>query len=103
MELNLKRPLAFFDLETTGLHVAKDRIIEINILKIHPNGESESKTWLINPDYPIDPEASAVHGYTNADLTDKPTFKQVGKDISKFMDNCDLSGYNAFKFDIPLL
>jgi DNA polymerase-3 subunit epsilon len=103
MELSLKRPLAFFDLETTGLNVAKDRIIEISILKVHPNGSSESKTWQVNPDYPIAPEASEVHGYTNEDLKDKPLFKQVAKEISRYLDNCDLSGYNALKFDIPLL
>ena len=79
MELNLRRPIAFFDLESTGLNTAKDRIIEISILKINPNASSESKTWLVNPEYPINPEASAVHGYTNEDLKDKPTFKQAGQ------------------------
>jgi len=103
MELNLKRPLAFFDIESTGLNVAKDRIIEICILKVNPNGTTESKTWLINPDYPISAEASSIHGYKNEDLADKPTFKQLAKDISRFLDNCDLSGYNALKFDIPML
>lgn len=103
MELNLKRPLAFFDIESTGLNVAKDRIIEICILKVNPNGTTESKTWLVNPDYPISAEASSVHGYKNEDLADKPTFKQVAKEISRFLDNCDLSGYNALKFDIPML
>lgn len=103
MELNLKRPLAFFDLEATGLNVAKDRIVEISIFKVNPNGSAESKTWLLNPDYPIEEEASAVHGYTNEDLADKPTFKQVAKDISRFLENCDLAGYNALKYDIPML
>ena len=103
MELNLKRPIAFFDLETTGLNVAKDRIIEISILKVHPNGTSESRTWLVNPEYPIAPEASEIHGYTNEDLKDKPTFKMLAKEISRFLDNCDLAGYNSIKFDIPLL
>ena len=103
MELNLKRPLAFFDLEATGLNVAKDRIVEISILKINPNGSKESKTWLVNPDYPIAKEASEVHGYTNEDLLEKPTFKQLAKEISRFLDNCDLAGYNALKYDIPML
>lgn len=103
MELNLKRPLAFFDLETTGLNVAKDRIIEISILKANPNGTNESKTWVLNPDYPIAPEATNIHGYKIEDLTDKPTFKSVGKEISRYLDHCDLAGYNALKFDIPLL
>jgi DNA polymerase-3 subunit epsilon len=103
MELNLKRPLAFFDLEATGLNVAKDRIVEISIYKVNPNGTHESKTWLVNPDYPISQEASEVHGYTNEDLADKPTFKQVAKDVSRFLDNCDLAGYNAIKYDIPML
>lgn len=103
MELKLKRPIAFFDLETTGLNVAKDRIIEISIHKVMQNGSSESKTWLINPEYPITPEATKVHGYKNEDLEDKPTFKLLAKDISRYLDNCDLAGYNALKFDIPLL
>lgn len=103
MELNLKRPLAIFDLEATGLNVAKDRIVEISILKINPNGTNESKTWLINPEYPIAEEASEVHGYTNEDLKEKPTFKQLAKEISRFLDNCDLGGYNALKYDIPML
>jgi len=103
MELNLKRPLAFFDIESTGLNIAKDRIIEICILKVNPNGTTESKTWLVNPDYPISAEASSIHGYKNEDLADKPTFKQLAKEISRFLDNCDLSGYNALKFDIPML
>ncbi len=103
MELELKRPLAFFDLETTGLHIAKDRIVEISILKIHPNGNRESKTWLVNPDYPISEESTQVHGISEADVADKPTFKQLAKEIHRFLTNCDLAGYNALKFDIPLL
>lgn len=103
MELNLKKPLAFFDLETTGLHIAKDRIIEINILKINPNGTSESKTWLLNPDYPISEESSSIHGFSQEDVANQPTFKQAAKEIDRFLANCDLAGYNAIKFDIPLL
>lgn len=103
MELNLKRPLAFYDLETTGLNVAKDRIIEICIFKVNPNKSTESKTWVVNPDYPISPEASKVHGFKNEDLLDKPLFKNVAVDISRYLDNCDLAGYNILKFDVPLL
>jgi len=103
MELNLKRPLAFFDLETTGLNVAKDRIIEISIFKVNQNGTTESKTWIVNPEYPITAEATKVHGYSNEDLLDKPNFKSVAKEISRYLDHCDLAGYNALKFDIPLL
>ncbi len=103
MELNLQKPLAFFDIEATGLNVAKDRIIEINIYKVNPNGTEESKTWLVNPDYPIAEDATRVHGYTAGDLKDKPTFKQVAKEIERFLQNCDLAGYNAIKYDIPML
>ncbi len=103
MELNLQKPLAFFDIEATGLNVAKDRIIEINIHKVHPNGKEENKTWLVNPDYPISEEATRVHGFTADDLKDKPTFKQVAKEIEKFLKHCDLAGYNIIKYDVPLL
>ncbi len=103
MELNLQKPLAFFDIEATGLNVAKDRIIEINIYKVNPNGTEESKTWLVNPEYPIAEDATRVHGYTAEDLKDKPTFKQVAKEIERFLQNCDLAGYNAIKYDIPML
>lgn len=103
MDLNLKRPLAFFDLETTGLSTSKDRIIEISIVKANPNGSTELKTWLVNPDYPISEESTSIHGYSNEDLADKPTFKMIAKDVSRFLDHCDLAGYNALKFDIPLL
>lgn len=103
MELNLKRPLAFFDLESTGLNVAKDRIVEISIVKVNPNKSTESKTWLLNPDYPITPEASSVHGYTNESVAEQPTFKQVCHEIDAFLKNCDLAGYNVIKFDLPML
>lgn len=103
MELNLKRPLAFFDLESTGLNVAKDRIVEISIVKVHPDNKTESKTWLLNPDYPISPEAASIHGYTNELVADQPTFKQVSSEIASFLNNCDLAGYNVIKFDLPML
>jgi len=103
MELNLKRPLAFFDLETTGINVAHDRIIEISVLKIHPNGQQEWFTERLNPGIPINPQASAVHGITEEDIKDCPSFREIGKNLAKFLEGCDLAGYNAIRFDIPLL
>jgi len=103
MLLNLKKPIAFFDIEATGLNVTKDRIVEISVLKIMTNGAKDVRTWLLNPDYQISEEASKIHGYTNEELLSKPTFKQVAKDISKFFTNCDLAGYNSLRFDIPML
>lgn len=103
MELNLKRPIAFFDLETTGLNISNDRVIEISILKVHPNGNKEQKTLRINPGMPVPPESTKIHGITDEDLKDKPSFKDVAKELSRFLAGCDLSGYNAIKFDIPVL
>lgn len=103
MKLNLKKPIAFFDIEATGLNVSKDRIVELSVLKINPNNTREVCTWLLNPEYTICKEASMIHGYSNDDLVDKPTFKQVAKEVSRFFTNCDLAGYNALKFDIPML
>ena len=103
MELSLKRPLCFFDLETTGVNVAKDRIVEISILKIFPNGNKESKTWLVNPEMPIPPETIAVHGITDEKVANEPTFKQLGKDVYNMIKGSDLAGFNSDRFDIPLL
>ncbi|NPA68198.1 MAG: 3'-5' exonuclease [Chlorobi bacterium] len=103
MKLNLKKPIAFFDLETTGVDVSKDRIVEIAILKVNPNQSTESKTYRINPTVPIPKEASKIHGITDEDVKDAPTFKQVAKEIAKFIEGCDLAGYNSNQFDIPLL
>ncbi|MDQ3192412.1 MAG: 3'-5' exonuclease [Bacteroidota bacterium] len=103
MKLNLTRPLAFFDLETTGINVGNDRIVEIAILKVHPGGEKETLTQRINPTIPIPEGASAIHGIFNKDLIGKPTFKEIGNKLSDFLDNCDLAGYNSNKFDVPLL
>ncbi len=103
MQLNLKRPLAFFDLETTGTMVATDRIVEISIVKVMPDGKREVKTRRLNPEMPIPLEASLVHGIYDDDVKDEPTFKQVGKSLAQFLTNCDLAGYNSNRFDVPLL
>jgi DNA polymerase-3 subunit epsilon len=103
MELNLKRPIVFFDLETTGVDVVKDRIVEISILKVHPNGEEESHTWLVNPGRPIPPETTAIHGISDADVANKPTFNELSHAIYNLVKDADLAGYNSNKFDIPLL
>ncbi|HCQ29970.1 MAG TPA: DNA polymerase III subunit epsilon [Flavobacteriales bacterium] len=101
--LNLTKPLAFFDLETTGINVAKDRIIEIAILKVFPGGDKEMKSKIINPEIPIPKEATDVHGITDEMVKDKPTFKEVAAELYQFIEGCDLAGYNSNKFDIPLL
>lgn len=103
MELKLTRPICFFDLETTGTDVAKDRIVEISILKIFPNGNRESKTWLVNPEMPIPPHASAVHGITDEMVASEPTFKMLSRQIFNMIKDSDLAGYNSDRFDIPLL
>ncbi len=103
MQLNLKRPLAFFDLETTGTMVATDRIVEISIVKLMPDGKREVKTRRLNPEMPIPLEASLIHGIYDDDVKDEPTFKQVGKSLAQFLTNCDLAGYNSNRFDVPLL
>lgn len=103
MKLNLKRPIIFFDLETTGINISKDRIVEIAILKVHPNQNRESKQYLINPTIPIPKEVSLIHGIYDKDVQDKPTFKEMAKEISHFMSGSDFAGYNSNKFDIPLL
>lgn len=103
MELNLKNPLIFFDLETTGVNISKDRIVEISLIKVMPNGQEVEKTMRINPELPIPAEATAVHHITNEDVKDAPTFKQVAKELGKFFEGCDIAGFNSNKFDIPLL
>lgn len=103
MNLKLKRPIVFFDLETTGLQVAKDRIIEVAILKIFPNGNKEKKTWLVNPTIPIPAETTAIHGITNEKIANQPTFKEIAPELFELIHNSDLAGYNSNKFDIPLL
>jgi DNA polymerase-3 subunit epsilon len=103
MQLNLKNPLVFFDLETTGTNVATDRIVEISYLKIHPNGNEESKTFRINPTIPIPAEASAVHGIYDKDIAQSPVFKEIAKNVARDIEGCDLAGFNSNRFDIPLL
>lgn len=103
MQLNLKNPLIFFDIESTGLNVATDRIVEICAVKVMPNGDQEIKTRRINPTIPISPEAQAVHGISNEDVKDCPTFKEIAKSLANWMTGCDFAGYNSIKFDIPLL
>jgi DNA polymerase III subunit epsilon len=103
MELNLNRALAFLDLETTGIRVATDRIVEICILKANPDGSTKIKTMRINPEMIIPQEVINIHGITNEDVKDCPTFKQAGHELAQFLENCDLAGYNSNHFDIPLL
>lgn len=103
MELNLRRPLAFIDIETTGINVSSDRIVEISILKIDPNGKEEWISLRINPEMPIPEKSTAIHGITDKDVADSPTFREVAKKLAAFLEGCDLAGYNAIKFDIPVL
>lgn len=103
MKLTLERPLVFFDLETTGLNIGKDKIIEIALLKVMPDGTEEIKTWRVNPEIAISEEAFSIHGISNEDLKDKPTFGQIANEVQDFLTNCDLAGYNSNKFDLPLL
>ena len=111
MKLNLKRPLAFFDLETTGVNVASDRIVEIAILKVHPDGRIEKKPdgsngkerLLVNPERPIPLETSLIHGIYDEDVKDAPTFKELSSKLFKFLYDADLAGFNSNKFDVPIL
>jgi DNA polymerase-3 subunit epsilon len=103
MKLNLTKPISFFDLETTGTNISKDRIVEISILKVFPDGKEESKTWLVNPEMKIPKEVIAIHGITDEDVKDKPTFKELAKEIYNFLKDSDLGGFNSNRFDIPIL
>jgi DNA polymerase-3 subunit epsilon len=103
MKLNLKIPLCFFDLETTGTSIAQDRIVEIAVIKLMPNGEVLEKHNLVNPTIPIPPGSTAIHGISDADVAGKPTFKEIAREYARFMEGADLSGFNILKFDIPLL
>jgi DNA polymerase-3 subunit epsilon len=103
MNLNLTRPLAFFDLETTGIKVSTDRIVEISIVRVAPDGTSKIKTLRINPEMHIPAEVTAIHGITDEDVKDAPKFSEVAHDLVQFLENCDLAGFNSNHFDIPLL
>ncbi|OIQ22774.1 3'-5' exonuclease [Lacinutrix sp. MedPE-SW] len=103
MQLNLNKPICFFDLETTGINISKDRVVEISILKVFPNGNKESKTWLVNPEMPIPAEVSAIHGITDERVANEPTFAELAKDINVMIKDSDLAGFNSNRFDIPLL
>lgn len=103
MELNLKNPLVFFDLETTGLNITRDRIVEISFLKVFPNGKEEIKTRRINPGMPIPEQSTAIHGITDEDVKDCPTFKQIAKSLADQLEGCDLAGFNSSRFDVPML
>lgn len=103
MNLTLDKPIVFFDLETTGVNIASDRIVEISILKLLPNGNKESKTWLVNPTIPIPQETIMIHGITNEKIINEPTFADLANEIYKLIEHCDLAGFNSNKFDIPLL
>ena len=103
MQLNLKKPICFFDLETTGVNITHDRIVEISILKVFPNGTEESKTWLVNPEMTIPEEVIEIHGISNEKVANEPTFKELAKDINNMIKDSDLGGFNSNRFDIPLL
>lgn len=103
MELKLKRPIVFLDLETTGINVSADRIVEISLLKISPNGMEQWMTTLVNPEMPIPPKVTAIHGITDDDVKGAPTFREIAKNLTVFLEGCDLAGFNAIKFDIPVL
>src|SRR6202000_2434322 len=103
MKLNLKRPLAFFDLETTGTNIGIDRIVEISVIKLHPDGSEEVQTWRINPEIQIPLESSRVHGIYDEHVKDEPAFKALGTAIAEFIGDSDLAGFNSNKFDIPML
>ncbi len=103
MKLALKNPIVFFDLETTGTNIVSDRIVEIAYLKIYPNGNEESKRYLVNPEMPIPQEVTAIHGISDEDVKNEPVFKELAKIIAKDIEGCDLAGYNSARFDLPLL
>ena len=103
MKLNLKNPIVFFDLETTGINIAADRIVEIAYLKVDLNGNETTKSQRINPEMPIPENVTAIHGISNEDVKDAPTFNEIARNLAKEIEGCDLAGYNSIRFDIPLL
>lgn len=103
MQLNLKKPIVFFDLETTGINVTHDRIVEISLIKVMPNGDEIEKTRRVNPGIPIPAEATAVHHITDDDVANEPYFKQIAKSLADMLEGCDIAGFNSNRFDIPML
>jgi DNA polymerase-3 subunit epsilon len=103
LNLNLKKPIAFIDLETTGINVTTDRIVELSVLKISPNGKEEWMSTRVNPEMPIPAKTTAIHGIKDEDVAKSPTFKEIAKNLASFLEGSDLAGYNAIKFDIPVL
>lgn len=102
-KLKLTKPIVFFDIESTGINVATDRIVEISFLKVHPDGQEDVKTMRINPTVPIPAETTEIHGIKDEDVANEPTFAERSLEITKFLKGCDLGGYNSNKFDIPML
>ncbi len=103
MALKLKNPIIFFDLETTGVDVARDRIVEISMIKLFPDGKEVVKTRRINPEMPIPAQSSEIHGIYDEDVKDEPKFKEIAKSLATFIDGCDFAGFNSNKFDAPVL
>lgn len=103
MNLKLNKPFCVFDLETTGVNIGRDRIVEICIMKVNPDGSRETKTWRVNPEMPIPAEASAVHGITNEDVKDAPVFREIAGKVMEMINGTDLGGFNSNRFDVPLL
>ncbi len=103
MELNLTKPIVFFDLETTGTNVTHDRIVEISIIKVMPDGQEIEKTRRVNPEIPIPAEATAIHHITNEDVANEPTFRQIAKSLAELFADSDIAGFNSNRFDVPLL
>ncbi|MDE7376052.1 MAG: 3'-5' exonuclease [Muribaculaceae bacterium] len=103
MQLQLKKPIIFFDLETTGLNITQDRIVEVSIIKVMPNGEEIRRTRRVNPEMHIPEEATATHHITDEDVKDEPTFKQIAKSLAQLFVGCDIAGFNSNRFDIPML
>ena len=103
MRLNLKNPIIFFDLETTGINIASDRIVEIAYLKVDVNGNESMKTMRVNPQMPIPEKVTAIHGISDEDVKEAPTFNEIARSLAKEFEGCDLAGYNSVRFDIPIL
>ena len=103
MKLELRKPIVFFDLETTGINISNDRIVEVSLLKVLPNGNETIKTYRVNPEMPIPAESTAVHGITDDDVKDAPTFKMIAKELATLIEDSDIGGFNSNKFDVPML